>query len=146
MPAWLQVGFKMFLGISVDVTNWNQDNTAFSLHLYDNPLTGKARCGISLDHEGRFTGDSKYPGPWASSFTLISYPTGTYRFSALPIETLQALLSETISAHTIFQSSWSSQRNTPTSYTPICYVESSGELWKWYVRQQCCLPYTTIWI
>lgn len=31
----------MFLGVAVDVTSWNQDNTAFSLHLYDNPLTGQ---------------------------------------------------------------------------------------------------------
>jgi trafficking protein particle complex subunit 3 len=33
-----KVAFKMFLGISPDVTNWNKENTAFSLIFNDNPL------------------------------------------------------------------------------------------------------------
>lgn len=34
----LQVGFKMFLGISATVTNWNADGTCCSIILEDNPL------------------------------------------------------------------------------------------------------------
>jgi hypothetical protein len=35
----------MFLGITVEVGNWNGDNTAFSLFLNENPLTGPgAKC------------------------------------------------------------------------------------------------------
>lgn len=33
-----RVAFKMFLGISPDVTGWNKDNTACSLIFTDNPL------------------------------------------------------------------------------------------------------------
>ena len=33
-----KVAFKMFLGISPEVTAWNKDNTAFSLVFTDNPL------------------------------------------------------------------------------------------------------------
>lgn len=33
-----KVAFKMFLGVNVDVANWNQDKTACSLLLLDNPL------------------------------------------------------------------------------------------------------------
>ena len=33
-----KVAFKMFLGVGVDVANWNADKTACSLLLYDNPL------------------------------------------------------------------------------------------------------------
>ncbi|GAB5035927.1 trafficking protein particle complex subunit 3 [Nannochloropsis oceanica] len=33
-----KVGFKMFLGVVVEVTNWNNEGTAFSLQVYDNPL------------------------------------------------------------------------------------------------------------
>merc|ERR1712216_179142 len=33
-----KVAFKMFLGVSVDVANWNAEKTACSLILYDNPL------------------------------------------------------------------------------------------------------------
>lgn len=33
-----KVAFKMFLGISPEVTAWNKDNTAFSLLFTDNPL------------------------------------------------------------------------------------------------------------
>ena len=38
-----KVAFKMFLGISVDVSQWNAEGTACSLLLYDNPLTGTGR-------------------------------------------------------------------------------------------------------
>ena len=34
-----KVAFKMFLGISADVTSWNPQHTSFSLLLYENPLT-----------------------------------------------------------------------------------------------------------
>jgi hypothetical protein len=34
-----KIGFKMFLGVSCDVTSVAPDNSAFSLLLYDNPLT-----------------------------------------------------------------------------------------------------------
>uniref|UniRef100_A0AAV1VCW0 Trafficking protein particle complex subunit n=1 Tax=Peronospora matthiolae TaxID=2874970 RepID=A0AAV1VCW0_9STRA len=34
-----KVAFKMFLGISADVSQWNAEGTACSLTLYDNPLT-----------------------------------------------------------------------------------------------------------
>lgn len=34
-----KVAFKMFLGITCDVTNWNTSNTSFSLVIQDNPLT-----------------------------------------------------------------------------------------------------------
>ena len=33
-----KVAFKMFLGVSVDVANWNAEKAACSLLLYDNPL------------------------------------------------------------------------------------------------------------
>ncbi len=33
-----KVGFKMFLGIVVEVTGWNAEGTAFSLQIYENPL------------------------------------------------------------------------------------------------------------
>lgn len=33
-----KVAFKMFLGIVPEVTNWNKENTAFSLIFNDNPL------------------------------------------------------------------------------------------------------------
>ena len=33
-----KVAFKMFLGITAEVTQWNQDFTAFSLILNENPL------------------------------------------------------------------------------------------------------------
>jgi len=33
-----KVGFKMFLGVVVEVTAWNAEGTAFSLQVYDNPL------------------------------------------------------------------------------------------------------------
>ena len=33
-----KVGFKMFLGVVVEVTNWNNEGTAFSLQVYENPL------------------------------------------------------------------------------------------------------------
>eukprot|EP01041_Mallomonas_annulata_P006306 gene6304-12762_t len=34
-----KVAFKMFLGVTADVSNWNAENTAFSLIIIDNPLT-----------------------------------------------------------------------------------------------------------
>merc|ERR1719265_3112505 len=34
-----KVGFKMFLGVPADVSNWNADNTECSLTIGDNPLT-----------------------------------------------------------------------------------------------------------
>jgi hypothetical protein len=34
-----KVAFKMFLGITADVANWNTENTAFSLIFTENPLT-----------------------------------------------------------------------------------------------------------
>lgn len=34
-----KVGFKMFLGIVADVEDWNEDRTAFSLRLPENPIT-----------------------------------------------------------------------------------------------------------
>lgn len=34
-----KVAFKMFLGVTAEVTDWNADSTAFSLTLHDNPLT-----------------------------------------------------------------------------------------------------------
>ena len=34
-----KVGFKMFLGISVKVKDWNKEKTEFTLLLEDNPLT-----------------------------------------------------------------------------------------------------------
>lgn len=34
-----KVAFKMFLGVTADVTSWNPQQTAFSLLLYENPLT-----------------------------------------------------------------------------------------------------------
>jgi hypothetical protein len=33
-----KVAFKMFLGITPEVVNWNKENTAFSLVFVDNPL------------------------------------------------------------------------------------------------------------
>lgn len=33
-----QVGFKMFLGVTASVTNWDADGTSCSLVLEDNPL------------------------------------------------------------------------------------------------------------
>ena len=33
-----RVAFKMFLGISPEVSGWNKEGTAFSLLLHDNPL------------------------------------------------------------------------------------------------------------
>lgn len=33
-----KIAFKMFLGISPEVTNWNKENSAFSLLLVDNPF------------------------------------------------------------------------------------------------------------
>jgi len=33
-----KVGFKMFLGVVVEVTSWNAEGTAFSLQVYENPL------------------------------------------------------------------------------------------------------------
>lgn len=33
-----KVGFKMFLGVTANVTNWNKDKTQFSLVFSDNPL------------------------------------------------------------------------------------------------------------
>ena len=33
-----KVAFRMFLGVSGDVTSWNSDNTSCSIILYDNPL------------------------------------------------------------------------------------------------------------
>lgn len=35
-----KVAFKMFLGINAEVAQWNADNSACSLLIYDNPLTG----------------------------------------------------------------------------------------------------------
>jgi trafficking protein particle complex subunit 3 len=34
-----KVAFKMFLGVTAEVANWNADSSAFSLIIYDNPLT-----------------------------------------------------------------------------------------------------------
>lgn len=34
----IQVGFKMFLGVSASVTNWDADGTCCSIVLEDNPL------------------------------------------------------------------------------------------------------------
>jgi trafficking protein particle complex subunit 3 len=34
-----KVAFKMFLGISADVTSWNAERNSFCLVLYENPLT-----------------------------------------------------------------------------------------------------------
>jgi len=34
-----KVAFKMFLGVTCDVTNWNSEGTSFSLILNENPLT-----------------------------------------------------------------------------------------------------------
>jgi len=34
-----KVAFKMFLGINADVTSWNTEGTAFSIVIYENPLT-----------------------------------------------------------------------------------------------------------
>jgi trafficking protein particle complex subunit 3 len=34
-----KVGFKMFLGVSAEVTSWNAENNACSIILYDNPLS-----------------------------------------------------------------------------------------------------------
>lgn len=36
--AFLQVGFKMFLGVTASVTNWDADGTCCSIVLEDNPL------------------------------------------------------------------------------------------------------------
>ncbi|KAJ1454138.1 NO signaling/Golgi transport ligand-binding domain-containing protein [Pelagophyceae sp. CCMP2097] len=33
-----KIAFRMFLGVAVDVANWNPEKTACSLLLYDNPL------------------------------------------------------------------------------------------------------------
>lgn len=33
-----KVAFKMFLGITVEVSNWSADSNAFSLILTDNPM------------------------------------------------------------------------------------------------------------
>ena len=35
-----KVAFKMFLGINVDVSQWNTEGNACSLLIFDNPLTG----------------------------------------------------------------------------------------------------------
>jgi hypothetical protein len=34
----MQVGFKMFLGVTASVTNWDADGTCCSIVLEDNPL------------------------------------------------------------------------------------------------------------
>ena len=34
-----KIGFKMFLGVTADVVNVSSDGKAFSLYMYDNPLT-----------------------------------------------------------------------------------------------------------
>lgn len=34
-----QVGFKMYLGVTADVKNWNEDGSCCELHVLDNPLT-----------------------------------------------------------------------------------------------------------
>lgn len=36
--AFVQVGFKMFLGVTASVTNWDADGTCCSIVLEDNPL------------------------------------------------------------------------------------------------------------
>ncbi|CAB1108914.1 unnamed protein product [Ectocarpus sp. CCAP 1310/34] len=43
-----KVAFKMFLGVTADVSSWNGDGTAFSLLLYDNPLIGELNSWNSL--------------------------------------------------------------------------------------------------
>ena len=43
-----QVAFKMFLGITADVTGWNTDFTAFSLVIADNPLSEFAELPPAL--------------------------------------------------------------------------------------------------
>lgn len=48
---YVQVAFKMFLGVTADVASWNGDGTAFSLLLYDNPLIGGLCmfiCGVFI--------------------------------------------------------------------------------------------------
>lgn len=35
-----KVAFKMFLGITTEVSNWNSENSVCSLLIHDNPLTG----------------------------------------------------------------------------------------------------------
>uniref|UniRef100_A0A7S3K2E4 Trafficking protein particle complex subunit n=1 Tax=Aureoumbra lagunensis TaxID=44058 RepID=A0A7S3K2E4_9STRA len=44
-----KIGFKMFLGITVEVANWNTDKTACSLLLYENPLTDFVEIPPSTD-------------------------------------------------------------------------------------------------
>jgi hypothetical protein len=45
-----KVAFKMFLGINVDVSHWNAENTICSLLIYENPLTGKQRTTHTHTH------------------------------------------------------------------------------------------------
>lgn len=46
-----KVAFKMFLGINVDVSQWNAEGNACSLLIYDNPLTG----GLINHYLGEFS-------------------------------------------------------------------------------------------
>ena len=34
-----KVGFRMFLGVQANIVNWNDDDTAFSIQIGDNPIT-----------------------------------------------------------------------------------------------------------
>jgi hypothetical protein len=43
LGRFLQVAFKMFLGVTAEVTQWNADFTACSLILHENPLAGNDR-------------------------------------------------------------------------------------------------------
>lgn len=50
-----KVAFKMFLGINVDVSQWNTEGTACSLFIYDNPLTGRVECLKSFELKTLFS-------------------------------------------------------------------------------------------
>ena len=41
-----QVGFKLFLGVTANVSIWNSNETECSLLLDDNPLVGKPRKSV----------------------------------------------------------------------------------------------------
>lgn len=50
----MQVGFKMFLGVTADVVGWNEGGTVCTLVLVENPLAGaQRRCGCPCGTDRR---------------------------------------------------------------------------------------------
>lgn len=46
-----KVAFKMFLGITTDVTSWAPDGSSFSLIFQENPLTGRSTTSRPTNFE-----------------------------------------------------------------------------------------------